>query len=72
MAKKEGIIIYVLLFEIEQIFFCQSPTVKSKKLPSGRSLPPLGPETKVLVVWVERYDDIGNNDNNNNNVCNVF
>uniref|UniRef100_A0AAR2KFX4 Ral GTPase-activating protein subunit beta n=1 Tax=Pygocentrus nattereri TaxID=42514 RepID=A0AAR2KFX4_PYGNA len=38
----------------------RSPTVKSKKLPSGRSIPPLGPETKVLVVWVERYDDIEN------------
>ncbi|TVK90432.1 Ral GTPase-activating protein subunit beta [Bagarius yarrelli] len=38
----------------------RSPTSKSKKLPSGRSIPPLGPETKVLVVWVERYDDIEN------------
>ncbi|XP_036427095.1 ral GTPase-activating protein subunit beta isoform X3 [Colossoma macropomum] len=38
----------------------RSPTVKSKRLPSGRSIPPLGPETKVLVVWVERYDDIEN------------
>lgn len=38
----------------------RSPTVKSKKLPPGRSIPPLGPETKVLVVWVERYDDIEN------------
>lgn len=38
----------------------RSPTAKSKKLPSGRNIPPLGPETKVLVVWVERYDDIEN------------
>ncbi|XP_030632553.1 ral GTPase-activating protein subunit beta isoform X2 [Chanos chanos] len=38
----------------------RSPTVKSKKLPSGRSIPPLSPETKVLVVWVERFDDIEN------------
>ncbi|CAB1315515.1 unnamed protein product, partial [Coregonus sp. 'balchen'] len=37
----------------------RSPTVKSKKMPSGRTIPPMGPETKVLVVWVERYDDIG-------------
>uniref|UniRef100_A0A673GY60 Ral GTPase-activating protein subunit beta-like n=1 Tax=Sinocyclocheilus rhinocerous TaxID=307959 RepID=A0A673GY60_9TELE len=36
----------------------RSPTVKSRKLPSGRTIPPLGPDTKVLVVWVERYDDI--------------
>ncbi|XP_045079592.1 ral GTPase-activating protein subunit beta-like isoform X8 [Coregonus clupeaformis] len=38
----------------------RSPTVKSKKMPSGRTIPPMGPETKVLVVWVERYDDIDN------------
>uniref|UniRef100_A0A8C8MKY2 Ral GTPase-activating protein subunit beta n=1 Tax=Oncorhynchus tshawytscha TaxID=74940 RepID=A0A8C8MKY2_ONCTS len=38
----------------------QSPTVKSKKMPPGRTIPPMGPETKVLVVWVERYDDIEN------------
>ncbi|KAK1796416.1 hypothetical protein P4O66_009468 [Electrophorus voltai] len=37
----------------------RSPTAKSKKM-AGRSVPPLGPETKVLVVWVERYDDIEN------------
>ncbi|KAJ8369641.1 hypothetical protein SKAU_G00096690 [Synaphobranchus kaupii] len=36
----------------------QSPSVKAKKLPSGRTVPPLGPETKVLVVWVESFDDI--------------
>lgn len=30
-----------------------------KKLPQGRPVPPLGPETRVSVVWVERYDDIG-------------
>ncbi|XP_072571548.1 ral GTPase-activating protein subunit beta isoform X4 [Paramormyrops kingsleyae] len=38
----------------------RSPTVKARKVTPGRSLPPLGPETKVLVVWVERYDDIEN------------
>ncbi|XP_036805792.1 ral GTPase-activating protein subunit beta isoform X5 [Oncorhynchus mykiss] len=38
----------------------RSPTVKSKKMPPGRTIPPMGPETKVLVVWVERYDDIEN------------
>ncbi|XP_061114074.1 ral GTPase-activating protein subunit beta-like isoform X3 [Conger conger] len=38
--------------------FPRSPSVKSKKLPSGRSVPHLGPETKVLVVWVESFDDI--------------
>ncbi|XP_078410945.1 ral GTPase-activating protein subunit beta isoform X3 [Cetorhinus maximus] len=37
-----------------------SPTHKSKKLPLGRTVPPLGPETKVIVVWVERFDDIEN------------
>ncbi|CAB1354255.1 unnamed protein product [Coregonus sp. 'balchen'] len=38
----------------------RSPTVKSKTMPPGRTIPPMGPETKVLVVWVERYDDIEN------------
>ncbi|KAG7478385.1 hypothetical protein MATL_G00079760 [Megalops atlanticus] len=38
----------------------RSPTVKTKKMPLSRTVPPLGPETKVLVVWVERYDDIEN------------
>uniref|UniRef100_A0A8C1ME28 Ral GTPase-activating protein subunit beta n=1 Tax=Cyprinus carpio TaxID=7962 RepID=A0A8C1ME28_CYPCA len=38
----------------------RSPTVKSRKLPAGRTIPPLGPDAKVLVVWVERYDDIEN------------
>ncbi|XP_023691037.1 ral GTPase-activating protein subunit beta isoform X10 [Paramormyrops kingsleyae] len=37
-----------------------SPTSKTKKIHCGRNIPPLGPETKVLVVWVERYDDIEN------------
>ncbi|XP_025022215.1 ral GTPase-activating protein subunit beta-like [Python bivittatus] len=37
-----------------------SPTSRSKKLPQGRAIPPMGPETKVYVVWVERYDDIEN------------
>ncbi|XP_051996717.1 ral GTPase-activating protein subunit beta-like isoform X2 [Xyrauchen texanus] len=38
----------------------RSPSVKSRKLPAGRTIPPLGPYSKVLVVWVERYDDIEN------------
>ncbi|XP_062315849.1 ral GTPase-activating protein subunit beta isoform X3 [Osmerus eperlanus] len=38
----------------------RSPTAKCKKMPPGRSIPPIGPETKVLVVWVERFDDIEN------------
>uniref|UniRef100_A0A4W3JP54 Ral GTPase-activating protein subunit beta n=1 Tax=Callorhinchus milii TaxID=7868 RepID=A0A4W3JP54_CALMI len=37
-----------------------SPTQRAKKLPLGRTVPPLGPETKVIVVWVERFDDIEN------------
>ncbi|KAM7150626.1 ral GTPase-activating protein subunit beta isoform 3-T3 [Macrochelys suwanniensis] len=37
-----------------------SPTSRSKKLPQSRTIPPMGPETKVSVVWVERYDDIEN------------
>ncbi|XP_025048876.1 ral GTPase-activating protein subunit beta isoform X3 [Alligator sinensis] len=37
-----------------------SPTSRSKKVPPGRTIPPMGPETKVYVVWVERYDDIEN------------
>ncbi|XP_062316123.1 ral GTPase-activating protein subunit beta-like [Osmerus eperlanus] len=37
-----------------------SPLVKTKRAPTGRAAPPLGPETKVLVVWVERFDDIEN------------
>lgn len=36
-----------------------SPSSRMKKLPQGRPVPPLGPETRVSVVWVERYDDIG-------------
>ncbi|XP_010874093.3 ral GTPase-activating protein subunit beta isoform X2 [Esox lucius] len=34
--------------------------VKTKRSSTGKTAPPLGPETKVLVVWVERYDDIDN------------
>ncbi|KAG8131890.1 putative Ral GTPase-activating protein [Naja naja] len=26
----------------------------------SRAIPPMGPETKVYVVWVERYDDVEN------------
>ncbi|XP_040463902.1 ral GTPase-activating protein subunit beta isoform X3 [Falco naumanni] len=37
-----------------------SPTSRSKRMPQGRTIPPMGPETKVYVVWVERYDDIEN------------
>ncbi|XP_063730875.1 ral GTPase-activating protein subunit beta isoform X1 [Eleginops maclovinus] len=37
-----------------------SPLVKSKRSSTGKSFPPLGPETKVFVVWVERFDDIEN------------
>lgn len=37
-----------------------SPTSRAKKMPQGRAVPPLGPETKVAVVWVEQYDDIEN------------
>ena len=36
-----------------------SPMVKTKRASTGKAAPPLGPETKVLVVWVERFDDIG-------------
>ncbi|XP_045551991.1 ral GTPase-activating protein subunit beta isoform X8 [Salmo salar] len=38
----------------------QSSMVKTKRSSTGKTAPPLGPETKVLVVWVERYDDIEN------------
>uniref|UniRef100_A0A8C5TZB7 Ral GTPase-activating protein subunit beta n=1 Tax=Malurus cyaneus samueli TaxID=2593467 RepID=A0A8C5TZB7_9PASS len=37
-----------------------SPTSRSKRMPQSRTIPPMGPETKVYVVWVERYDDIEN------------
>ncbi|XP_072259767.1 ral GTPase-activating protein subunit beta isoform X6 [Pyxicephalus adspersus] len=37
-----------------------SPTSRTKKLPHGRTVPPLGPETKVAVVWLEQYDDLEN------------
>ncbi|XP_053568269.1 ral GTPase-activating protein subunit beta isoform X3 [Bombina bombina] len=37
-----------------------SPTSRSKKLPHGRIVPPMGPETKVAVVWLEQYDDLEN------------
>lgn len=33
--------------------------MKTKRSSTGKSFPPLGPETKVFVVWVERFDDIG-------------
>uniref|UniRef100_A0A667ZIL2 Ral GTPase-activating protein subunit beta n=1 Tax=Myripristis murdjan TaxID=586833 RepID=A0A667ZIL2_9TELE len=36
-----------------------SPLVKTKRSSTGKSFPLLGPETKVFVVWVERFDDIG-------------
>ncbi|PWA28155.1 hypothetical protein CCH79_00017974, partial [Gambusia affinis] len=37
-----------------------SPLVKTKRSSTGKSYPQLGPETKVFVVWVERFDDIEN------------
>ncbi|XP_012808230.2 ral GTPase-activating protein subunit beta isoform X1 [Xenopus tropicalis] len=37
-----------------------SPTSRTKKLPQGRVVPPMGPETKVAVVWLEQYDDLEN------------
>ncbi|KAM4691267.1 ral GTPase-activating protein subunit beta isoform 2-T2 [Rhinophrynus dorsalis] len=37
-----------------------SPTSRTKKLPHGRIIPPMGPETKVAVVWLEQYDDLEN------------
>uniref|UniRef100_A0A8C6L2A7 Ral GTPase-activating protein subunit beta n=1 Tax=Nothobranchius furzeri TaxID=105023 RepID=A0A8C6L2A7_NOTFU len=37
-----------------------SPLVKAKRSSTGKSYPQLGPETKVFVVWVERFDDIEN------------
>uniref|UniRef100_A0A3Q0S5S7 Ral GTPase-activating protein subunit beta n=1 Tax=Amphilophus citrinellus TaxID=61819 RepID=A0A3Q0S5S7_AMPCI len=37
-----------------------SPLVKTKRSSTGKSFPQLGPETKVFVVWVERFDDIEN------------
>uniref|UniRef100_A0A8C5DL61 Ral GTPase-activating protein subunit beta n=1 Tax=Gouania willdenowi TaxID=441366 RepID=A0A8C5DL61_GOUWI len=37
-----------------------SPLVKTKRSSAGKSFPQLGPETKVFVVWVERFDDIEN------------
>lgn len=36
-----------------------TPLAKTKRSSSGKSFPPLGPDTKVFVVWVERFDDIG-------------
>uniref|UniRef100_A0A672MUN5 Ral GTPase activating protein non-catalytic subunit beta n=1 Tax=Sinocyclocheilus grahami TaxID=75366 RepID=A0A672MUN5_SINGR len=50
----------MLILECNVYSCAQSPTVKSRKLPAGRAIPPLGPDAKVLVVWVERYDDIEN------------
>lgn len=35
--------------------------MKTKRSSTGKSFPPLGPETKVFVVWVECFDDIGKN-----------
>lgn len=41
------------------LFLQLSPLVKTKRSSTGKSFPPLSPETKVFVVWVERFDDIG-------------
>lgn len=38
----------------------RSPGMRVRRTPSSRPLHPLGPETKVLLVWVESYDDIEN------------
>ena len=35
--------------------------MRAKRSSTGKSYPQLGPETKVFVVWVERFDDIGKN-----------
>lgn len=43
----------------DQIFMQLTPLAKTKRSSSGKSFPPLGPDTKVFVVWVERFDDIG-------------
>ncbi|XP_013890034.1 ral GTPase-activating protein subunit beta isoform X3 [Austrofundulus limnaeus] len=37
-----------------------SPFVRTKRSSTGKPYPQLGPETKVFVVWVERFDDIEN------------
>ncbi|XP_063064371.1 ral GTPase-activating protein subunit beta-like [Engraulis encrasicolus] len=36
----------------------RSPGMRVRRTPSSRPLHPLGPETKVLLAWVESYDDI--------------
>lgn len=46
---------------LDHIFMQLSPLTKTKRSSSGKSFPPLGPDTKVFVVWVERFDDIGRN-----------
>lgn len=33
--------------------------MRAKRSSTGKPYPQLGPETKVFVVWVERFDDIG-------------
>lgn len=45
----------------DQILMQLAPLAKTKRSSSGKSFPPLGPDTKVFVVWVERFDDIGRN-----------
>lgn len=45
----------------DQILMQLTPPAKAKRSSSGKSFPPLGPDTKVFVVWVERFDDIGRN-----------
>lgn len=55
-----GCITALMTFANATLVFKQlSPTSRSKRVPQGRTIPPMGPETKVYVVWVERYDDIG-------------
>ncbi|XP_041953409.1 ral GTPase-activating protein subunit beta-like isoform X2 [Alosa sapidissima] len=40
--------------------FQRSPGMRVRRTPSSRPVHPLGPETKVLLAWVESYDDIEN------------
>lgn len=51
----------VSCFNVWSNFMQLSPLAKTKRSSSGKSFPPLGPDTKVFVVWVERFDDIGRN-----------
>lgn len=52
---------FISCFNVWSNLMQLSPLVKTKRSSSGKSFPPLGPDTKVFVVWVERFDDIGRN-----------